>query len=261
MPVQWVSRPGLRGYVAFSMALHVLLFAAALQYRTTPVITQTPPVMVRLVPPFFPAPVAPLPSPPVPEQAPDVMESAPEAAGIQETPEEAARESVQKLEQDRPLAPDVIEGDAPLVPDIMEEDVITPGRDAIFDSEIIARRAQEPAGIGGDETGITFDTTEVALSGYMHRMKRKIEKAWIYPYSATKDGIYGDLKISFVIRRDGTLGDVRVVRTSGHVVLDKAALAALRAAEPFWPLPELFQKEALLINGRFIYTLSGRQIR
>ena len=258
MPAGWVRRPGLRGYVLLSMVLHVLIFAAATQHSATPVITQMPPVIVRLVPPFMPSPVM-----PVPVRAPEVMDAAPGAAGIRETPEEAGRRSVQKqqapssgpdtegtLEQDRPEAPDATQGE-----------VAAPGREAIFDSEVIARRAEEPAGSGRDETGITFDTTEVALSGYMGRLKHKIENAWVYPYSALKDGIYGDLKISFVIRRDGTLGEVRVVRTSGHVVLDEAAMKALRSAEPFWPLPELFQKEALLINGRFIYTLSGRHVR
>ena len=255
MAARWVRMPGLRGYVLLSMVLHVLFFAVASQYRATPLITQMPPVIVRLVPPFMPSPIMPSPSVRVPEQAPDVMDSAPGAAGMRETPEEAGRRSVEPdtegtLEQDRPDAPDAMEGE-----------VATPGREAIFDSEVIARHAEEPAGSGQDETGITFDTTEVALSGYMGRLKHKIENAWEYPYSAAKDGIYGDLKISFVIRRDGTLGEVRVVRTSGHVVLDEAAMKALRAAEPFWPLPELFQKEALLINGRFIYTLSGRHVR
>ena len=255
MAVRWVRRPGLRGYVLLSMVLHVLLFAAATQYRATPVITRMPPVIVRLVPPFMPSP-----SVRVPVRAPEVMDADPGAAGIRETPEEAGRRSVQKQPEALPSGPDTVGQPEPEAPDAIQGEVVTPGREAIFDSEVIARRAEEPAS-GRDETGITFDTTEVALSGYMGRLKHKIENAWVYPYSALKDGIYGDLKISFVIRRDGTLGEVRVVRTSGHVVLDEAALEALRAAEPFWPLPELFPKEALLINGRFIYTLSGRHVR
>lgn len=245
--------PGLRGYVLLSMVLHVLVFAAASHYRAASVITQTPPVLVRLVSPFMPSPIA-----PSSERPPDVMDAAPEAAGIEKAPEEAASQPARKTPSSKPDASAL---DEQAEPDSIKGEVVSPGRDAIFDSEVIARRAVEPASAGQGETGITLDTTEVALSGYMGRLKHKIEKAWVYPYSATKDGIYGDLRISFVIRRDGTLGEVRVVRTSGQVVLDEAALKALKAAEPFWPLPELFQKEALQINGHFIYTLTDRYVR
>ncbi len=147
-------------------------------------------------------------------------------------------------------------------PDAMEGEAGRPGRDALFDPAIIAQRAVEPVENAREKTGITFDTNDVVISGYMGRLKRKVEDAWRYPYSAIKEGISGDLKISFVVRRNGTLGAVRVVRTSGHPELDEAALQALRDAEPFWPLPELFQKEALTVDGRFIYSLKGsRYIR
>ena len=258
MARDWVRMPGLRGYVLLSMVLHVLLFAAVSQYRSTHGITQMPPVLVRLVPPF----PAPLIKGPVSETAPEVMRSAPDATGIEKALEEHRRQPVQDSAEaiargePAPRVADDLDGPEP----IGEEDHF-PGRDAIFDSEVIARHAEEPAEPIGGETGITFDTSGVALSGYMKRLKHKIENAWVYPYSATKDGIYGDLKMSFVIRRDGTLGEVRVLRTSGHAVLDEAAMKALRNAEPFWPLPELFKKEALRVDGRFIYSLSGRYVR
>ncbi len=241
--------PGLWGYVLFSMLMHVVLFAAASQYRAAPDTIQTAPVLVRLI-------TLPLPSPPapVPARAPETMDALPDFS----TGTESAIDRI-SVESAEPAAPVPDEQERP---DAMEGDVGRPGRDALFDPDIIAQRAVEPAETAKEKTGITFDTGDVVISGYMGRLKRKVEDAWHYPYSAIKEGISGDLKISFVVRRDGTLGAVRVVRTSGHPELDKAAMQALRDAEPFWPLPELFEKEALTVDGRFIYTLKGsRHIR
>ena len=67
-----MQMPGLRGYVVLSMVLHILLFAAATQYRTESGITQTRPVLVRILPPQR------VPPAPVSRQAPEVMDSAPE---------------------------------------------------------------------------------------------------------------------------------------------------------------------------------------
>jgi len=87
-------------------------------------------------------------------------------------------------------------------------------------------------------------------------LKEKIEGIWIYPPEAARLGISGDLYINFVIKRDGKLGEVEVVRTSGFRELDKAAVKALKDAEPFWPLPEDWEKEDLEIKGHFIYIIS-----
>ena len=62
---------------------------------------------------------------------------------------------------------------------------------------------------------------------------------------------------NFVIKKDGKLGKVEVVRTSGFRDLDKAAVKALKDAEPFWPLPKDWEKEDLEIKGHFIYILGG----
>jgi protein TonB len=95
----------------------------------------------------------------------------------------------------------------------------------------------------------------------MERLKEKIEGVWDYPRDAVKKGIYGDLYIRFTIRKDGTLGEVKVVRTSGHADLDQAALRALRDGAPFWPIPDGWPERSLTITGHFIYTLHGGYLR
>jgi TonB family protein len=147
---------------------------------------------------------------------------------------------------------------APGVPEAQESPLL--GRKKLFDRDIlrmIAQTEKPPA----HKEGITFDTEEYRYRKYLQRLKETIESIWIYPREAAEKGIFGDLFVRFVIKKDGRLGEVKVVRTSGHSVLDSAAVKALRDAEPFWPLPEEWGGDALTITGHFIYTVYGMEIR
>lgn len=107
-----------------------------------------------------------------------------------------------------------------------------------------------------DDT-ITFDTEDYRYAGYMRNLRQKIESIWIYPPEAAARGIYGDLKIQFTIKKDGRLGAIELVRTSGHKMLDDAAIKALRDGEPYWPLPDSWGKDSYTILGHFVYVYYG----
>ncbi len=136
----------------------------------------------------------------------------------------------------------------------------------LFDEEIIERHALLSRGKSGsiekeagekESTDIIFQVGNLKYYGYMERLKEKIESIWIYPPHEAKRGIYGDLYIKFTIKKNGTLGAVKVVRTSGHRSLDVAALNALRDAAPFWPLPESWNTDSFTIDGHFVYSIYG----
>lgn len=144
------------------------------------------------------------------------------------------------------------------------------------DLKLAERRAvekvtRESAEKGGDSAGqspedtegspITFSTREYKYYGYKTRLKEKIESIWVYPREALQKGLYGDLVIEFTILRDGKLGAVRLVRTSGYKLLDDAAIQALRDGAPYWPLPAEWPEKSFTIKGHFIYSLSGFYIR
>lgn len=130
-------------------------------------------------------------------------------------------------------------------------------RERLFDKEAINEVLAKRQGAPPQKSPITFDTKEMMYYGYMQRLRESIEGVWAYPPEAAQKGIYGDLLIEFVIKKDGSLGSVKVLRTSGHPLLDEAALKALRKAEPYWPLPESWGMGALSVKGHFIYTLYG----
>jgi protein TonB len=60
-----------------------------------------------------------------------------------------------------------------------------------------------------------------------------------YPAIAARLGMQGTAQVRMSIHRDGSLaGAPRLVRSSGHEVLDDEALRMVEAAAPFEPLPE-----------------------
>ncbi len=134
-------------------------------------------------------------------------------------------------------------------------------RQKLFDSDVIAKLTEPSKQSEKKESGITFDTTEFKYYGYLQRLKEKIQGIWRYPPDAADRGIYGDLYIRFTIKKNGRLGAVELVRTSGYRSLDDAAIKALWDGDPYWPLPDEWGRDGFTITGHFVYTLHGMHVR
>ncbi len=134
-------------------------------------------------------------------------------------------------------------------------------REKLFDRDVIKEVARAERPLPEKDSSITFDTKEFKYHGYLKRLRERIEGVWRYPQEAAERGIYGDLYLRFTIKKNGRLGDIELVRTSGYKVLDDAAIRALRDADPFWPLPDELGKEAFTITGHFVYSLYGVYLR
>lgn len=133
----------------------------------------------------------------------------------------------------------------------LEKDAITiipPS--ALFDRKTIDKFASKGSSKDKD---LTFEAPEFKNRGYMRLLREKIENIWKYPREAARLGRSGDLYIKFSIKKDGMLGKIELIRTSGHRKLDEAAIKALKDAQPYWPLPDDWKDEELEINGHFIY--------
>lgn len=126
---------------------------------------------------------------------------------------------------------------------------------------MLAKLSEPTKELRQQDKGITFDASEFKYYGYLQRLREKIESIWRYPPGAAEKGIYGDLYVRFTIMKNGRLGAVELLRTSGYRALDDAAIKALWDAEPYWPLPNEWGREGFTITGHFIYTLHGVYIR
>ena len=72
---------------------------------------------------------------------------------------------------------------------------------------------------------------------YLEAWRRKVERIGNlnYPSEARARRLNGSLRLLVTITADGALHDVRVLETSGHRVLDEAALHIVRLAAPYAP--------------------------
>ncbi len=106
---------------------------------------------------------------------------------------------------------------------------------------------------------LLLNTTEFKYQEYFMHIKRKIEFYWEYPPVAARQGQQGRLKISFVIRKDGTVkvDDIELAKGSNYSMLDDAAVTAIRLASPFNPFPKGFEADDITIKGSFEYSLYG----
>lgn len=93
------------------------------------------------------------------------------------------------------------------------------------------------------KTQITPSTREVGYALYYKKMQEKIEKiGTLYFPQHQGRKLYGDMLMSIPVLYDGTIydkeGGVRVERSSGNPILDRAAVAIVRRSAPFDRLPD-----------------------
>ena len=80
---------------------------------------------------------------------------------------------------------------------------------------------------------------------YLAAWRREVERVGNlnYPETARARKLYGSLRLLVAIAADGSLRDVRVLESSGHAVLDAAALNIVRLAAPYAPLPPAMRRD------------------
>jgi len=84
---------------------------------------------------------------------------------------------------------------------------------------------------------------------YLDAWRRKVERIGNlnYPEEAHRRKLYGQLRMLVVVRPDGTLERIEILKSSGHKVLDDAARRIVKLASPFAPFsPELRQHADLV---------------
>jgi TonB family protein len=103
---------------------------------------------------------------------------------------------------------------------------------------------------------ILSDTRGVDFGPYLARVVWNVRRNWyaVIPVTA-RLGTKGRVAIVFEILKDGSVPELRLVASSGSDPLDRAAAAAIRASNPFPPLPEEFTGEHLVLQFIFLYNM------
>ena len=124
-------------------------------------------------------------------------------------------------------------------------------------SEQAAPAARATATSGYREDSVALQNPGGPYESYLLQIRRKIEGLWSYPPQALSEKREGSAVIHFTIDADGALTGYYVTSTSGSPVLDEEALAVVRAASPFEPLPAVFHLSRLHVTATFRYRMGN----
>ncbi len=107
-------------------------------------------------------------------------------------------------------------------------------------------------------------TEGVVYAQYVDNWRQKIEKVGTanFPDEARSRRVFGSLVVTVSIKADGTVEKVEIERSSGHTLLDAAALRIVDLAGPFAPFPTAVrsQYDILSITRSWSFTRSDLEI-
>ncbi len=97
---------------------------------------------------------------------------------------------------------------------------------------------------------ITASTKEYKYAHYMDTWRIKVEHIGTlnYPEQARRQKLSGKLLLDVAINANGTIQEVKIIESSGHAILDDAALRIVHLAAPFPPFPESIRQETDILH-------------
>lgn len=97
---------------------------------------------------------------------------------------------------------------------------------------------------------ISASTREYKYAAYMEAWRAKVERVGNlnYPEEARKRGINGSLILDVALNPDGSVNQIVIRRSSGHKLLDDAAIRIVELAAPFAPFPNAIDKETDILH-------------
>lgn len=92
--------------------------------------------------------------------------------------------------------------------------------------------------------------TEARDAAYLDAWRLKIERIGNlnYPSEARKRKLYGQLRVLVSINADGTLRHTKILQSSGHRMLDQAALQIVKLASPFSAFPPEIRQDTDILD-------------
>lgn len=101
-----------------------------------------------------------------------------------------------------------------------------------------AGRTEGEQAEAGESRGKAMREGNASASNYPGKVVSKLRRSLRYPAEAKRQKIRGEVHVAFTVSSGGGVSGVRVVRSSGSPVLDRAALDTVQRAAPFPPIPD-----------------------
>lgn len=85
---------------------------------------------------------------------------------------------------------------------------------------------------------------------YLDSWRRRIEAVGNinYPAAARQQQLYGSLRMLVALFPNGEVAEIQILQSSGHELLDQAAMEIVNMAAPFDPFPEAMRAEADILE-------------
>lgn len=109
------------------------------------------------------------------------------------------------------------------------------------------------------QMGLSRETSATASTNtYPEIVKAHIRNYWGYPCISNADTNTCDYKdatvvVQFGVRKDGTLGYVKILKSSGYTTYDDHAVDTVKRAAPFPPIPDSFSLTGVPIDATMRY--------
>jgi protein TonB len=105
---------------------------------------------------------------------------------------------------------------------------------------------------------------EYRFAQYVDGWRQKVERIGNlnYPGEARSRKIYGSLLLTVAIKADGEVEAVEITRSSGHKILDQAAVRIVRLASPFERFPDNIRRDTdvLHITRTWTFTRADQMV-
>lgn len=202
-----------------------------------------------------PAPEPPAPEPVQPEPAdpeptptpPEPVEPQPEKPVEKLTQEKPAEHQVEKVEKPETEAEPEAEATPEPPPKPSARDLMLQARNEIQDLQDKLDQSTMALSKRPKKRRISASTKEFAAAAYMKAWEMKVERIgnMNYPQEARQKQLNGSLMLSVDINPDGSVpaGGIVVSRSSGHPVLDDAAVKIVRLGAPYAAIPDNVLKD------------------
>ena len=97
---------------------------------------------------------------------------------------------------------------------------------------------------------ISASTKEYKYAAYLEAWRAKVERVGNlnYPDAARASGLSGSLLLDVALNQDGSVREITIRRSSGHKILDDAAVRIVELSAPFPQLPPNIRKEVDILH-------------
>jgi TonB family protein len=115
-------------------------------------------------------------------------------------------------------------------------------------------RATQEDGRPSDQV-LVVDRSSVnkAVDDYVGMTRSAIQKAWTAPLDLEiPNAVKGKVRVNLLVTRSGGLESFKLIEGSGHPVMDRSLVDAIRKAAPFPPFPPEIASKKMLIRANLV---------